>query len=111
MVGKLAKFKDRKICFRVDPLNYSYVPGIPEKNWKYTPHGNQLEDLPLNAHEAKGNQIFLTHFFDANLMHDILSGKAVTDTIHFWNKTPMDWYSKKQSTAEITTYGFEFLSG
>ena len=43
-------------------------------------------------------------------MHDTLSGKAVTGILHFYNKTPIDWYSKKQSTTETATYGAEFLS-
>ena len=41
-------------------------------------------------------------------MHDILSGKAATGVVHFYNKTPVNWYCKKQSTTETTTYGSEF---
>ena len=44
-------------------------------------------------------------------MHDILSGKAVTGVCTFYNKTPIDWYCKQQSTSETATYGAEFLSG
>ena len=29
-------------------------------------------------------------FADANLMHDSLSGKAVTAILHFFNKTPIE---------------------
>ena len=43
-------------------------------------------------------------------MHDILSGKAVTGVLHFYNKTPIDWYCKKQATSETSTYGAEFIS-
>ena len=109
MVGNLAKFRDFKIRFRVDPPDYSSVPDIPKQDWKYTPYGIQSEDLPLDEPEPKGKPIVLTHYFDANLIHDVLSGKAVTVTIHFWNKTPMDWFSKKQSTSETATYGSKFL--
>jgi hypothetical protein len=58
-----------------------------------------------------GKRVTLIHWFDANLMHDVLSGKAVTGCIHFANKTPMMWYSKKQSTTETATYGAEFCAG
>ena len=44
-------------------------------------------------------------------MHDVLSGKAVTGIVVLYNKTPVDWYCKKQSTSETATYGSEFLSG
>ena len=53
----------------------------------------------------------LIHYFDANLMHDVLTGKVVTGCIHFINKTPIMWYSKKQATTETATYGAEFCAG
>ena len=65
----------------------------------------------MDAPPPRGKRVILSHYFDANLMHDVLSGKAVTGVVHFWNKTPIDWYSKKQSTSETATYGSEFLSG
>ena len=42
-------------------------------------------------------------------MHDVLSGKAVTGILHFLDKTPVDWYSKKQNTSERATYSSEYL--
>ena len=110
MIGYLAKFRDFKIRFCMDPPDYSSVPDIPERDWKYTPYSIRSEDLPLDAPKPKGKPITLTHYFDANLMHDVLLGKDFTGTIHFWNKTPMDWFSKKQSTSETATYGSKFLS-
>ena len=44
-------------------------------------------------------------------MNDILSGKSVTNVYTFYNKIPVDWYCKQQSTSETATYGAEFLSG
>ena len=41
-----------------------------------------------------GKRILLTHYFDASLMYDVLSGKAVTGVCTFYNKTPIDWYCK-----------------
>ncbi len=111
MVGFLANFRDFKIRFRVDEPDIGEIPPIPPFEWKYTPYGTPKEDIPQDAPTPRGKRIILTHYFDANLMHDILSGKSVTGVIHFWNKTPMDWYSKKQSTAETATYGSEFLTG
>ena len=58
----------------------------------------------------KGKRVVLSHWYDANLMHDVLSGKSVTGVFHMANMTPMMWYSKKQATAETATYGAEFLS-
>ena len=44
-------------------------------------------------------------------MHNILSRKAVTGVCTLYNKTPVDWYCKQQSTSETVTYGAKFLSG
>jgi hypothetical protein len=43
-------------------------------------------------------------------MHDITSGKSVTGILHLGNKTPIDWYSKKQATVETVTNGSEFVA-
>ena len=47
---------------------------------------------------------------DANLHHDLVNGKAVTGILHFANKTPFEWVSKKQATVEAATYGSEFVA-
>ena len=54
--------------------------------------------------------MYLTSFVDANLMHDVITGRSVTGVLHFLNKTPIDWYTKKQSTVETATYGSEFVA-
>ena len=41
---------------------------------------------------------------DANLNHCLATGKSLTGFLHFVNKTPVDWYSKKQATVETATY-------
>jgi hypothetical protein len=33
-----------------------------------------------------------------------------TGILHLVNKTPIDWYSKKQAMLEMTTYGSEFAA-
>ena len=63
--------------------------------------------LPDNAPSPLGKRVTFTHYVDANLMHDLVTGKSVTGVLHFLNKTPIDWFSKKQSTVEVATYGSE----
>ena len=75
-----------------------------------TVYGNVREDIPTDAPEPLGNFVTTTHYVDANLMHDMISGKSVTGIIHFFNQTPIDWYSKKQATVETATYGSEFVA-
>ena len=47
---------------------------------------------------------------DAILNHCLATGKSLTGCLHFVNKTPVDWYSKKQATMETATYGSEFVA-
>ena len=49
----------------------------------------------------------MTTFVGANLGHDKISGKSCTGILHFLNKTPFDWFSKKQGTVESATFGSE----
>jgi hypothetical protein len=45
-----------------------------------------------------------------NLFDDIFTGRSVTGILHLANKTPIDWYSKKQATVETVTYGSEYVA-
>jgi hypothetical protein len=57
-----------------------------------------------------GNYITLSHYYNANLYHDMVTGRSVTAILHFLNQTPMDWYSKKQATVETATFNSEFIA-
>jgi hypothetical protein len=47
---------------------------------------------------------------DANLLHCKVTGKSATGILHLVNQTPIDWFSKRQSTVETATYGSEFVA-
>ena len=111
IIRYLCKFQHYKIRFQVDKLDYSNVPGIKNHDWEHSVYGNHEEDIPIDTPLLLGKKIVLTHYFDASLMHNVLSGKAITGVCTFYNKTPVDWFCKQQSTSETATYGAEFLSG
>jgi len=52
----------------------------------------------------------MTTYVDANLCHDMITGRSVTAVLHFVNGTPIDWYSKRQATVETATFGSEFVA-
>ncbi len=66
--------------------------------------------IPSDAPPPKGRLVTLTHYVDANLYHDCVTGRSVTGILHFINATPIDWFSKRQSTVETATYGSEFVA-
>ena len=107
--GYLSKMRHAAIRFCVDEPNYS---DLLEQvfDWTYSVYGNVHEPVPKDAPTPLGPYVTFTHYFDANLMHDCLTGQSVTACLHLANKTPIDWYSKKQATVETATYGSEFVA-
>ena len=79
------------------------------KKWDYLVYGDVKEEIPNDTPEPLGNYVITTHYVDANLFHDILTGRSVTGILHLINKTPLDWFSKKQATVETATYGSSLL--
>ena len=107
--GYLLKMKYASIRVRTEEPDYSDLPDN-SYDWTYTVYGKVEELLPVDAPEPLGNYVTLTHYVDANLMHDVATGRSVTGILHLVNKTPIEWYSKKQATVETATYGSEFVA-
>ena len=101
--------RNATIRFRTDEPDYS---ALPEQcyDWTNSVYGKVEELLPTNAPEPLGKFVVITHYVDANLYHCMLTGRSVTGILTLLNKTPIDWYSKKQSTVETATYGSEFVA-
>jgi hypothetical protein len=58
----------------------------------------------------RGNLVYTTTFEDANLMHDLTTGRSCTGILHLVNQTPVAWFSKRQKTVETATYCSEFVA-
>ena len=107
--GYTAKMKHATIRVRTEEPDFSALPSEPYK-WDYSVYGDVKEEIPNDTPEPLGNYVITTHYVDANLFHDILTGRSVTGILHLINKTPLDWFSKKQATVETATYGSEFVA-
>ena len=106
--GYLSRMKHATTRFRTHEPDYS---DLPERLYDWTSiYGDVQELLPTDAPEPLGKPVTTTHYFDANLYHDMLTGRSLTATLHFVNATPIDAYTKKQATVETATYGSEFLA-
>ena len=57
-----------------------------------------------------GEAVTTTTTMDAYLNHCLATGKSLTGYLHFVNKTPVEWYSKKQATVETATFGSEYIA-
>jgi hypothetical protein len=50
----------------------------------HTMYGQCKEEVPADT----------THYVDANLMHNLVTGRWVIGLIHFFSQTPIDTYTK-----------------
>jgi hypothetical protein len=57
----------------------------------------------------RGKLVRTSTYQDANLHHDLVTGRAMSGIIHLVNQTPIASYCKKQKTVETATYGSEFM--
>eukprot|EP00957_Ditylum_brightwellii_P174043 13251384-Ditylum_brightwellii.AAC.1 len=82
---------------------------VEKKNWGHIYHPRQ-EEIPEGMHEPQGKPVMITTCIDAYLLHDVITGRNCTGIIHLLNKTPIDWFLKRQNTVETATYGSEFVA-
>ena len=101
--------KDYAIRFRTDQPDYYFLPD-QDFDWTYSVYGNVQEILPDDIPEPLGKAVVTTNTMDASLNHCLATGKSLTGCLHFVDKTPVDWYSKKQAMIETDTYGSEFVA-
>ena len=107
--GYISKMRHGVIRMRTEEPDYSDIPA-KQYDWEYTCYHGAKEVLPENAPRPLGKRVVLTAYVDANLYHDLISGRSVTGIIHLANKTVIDFYSKLQSTVETATFGSEYVA-
>ena len=109
VIGYLSKMRNALIRVRTQVPDYSSL-GEGRHNWERSIYAGATEIIPADVPEPLGKPVVCTSYVDANLYHDMLTGRSVTGVLHFFNQTPVDWFSKKQSTVETATYGSEFVA-
>jgi hypothetical protein len=107
--GYLLKMKHGFIRVRTEEPDYSDLSS-PDYDWARSVYGEVKEQLPLDAPKPLGKRVVLTTYVDANLYHDMVTGRSVTGVLHYINQTPVGWFTKKQATVETATYGSEFTA-
>jgi hypothetical protein len=100
--GYLKKFSSASI--QVQKL-IPDLGNLPDQDfdWCYTVYIIVHQLIPTNAPEPLGSCVTTVTYTDANLYHDILTGRSVTGILHLCNQTLIDLYSKPQATVETAT--------
>ena len=96
IVGYLLFLHDGAIRFRTGEPDFSSLKD-QEYDWTRSVYSAACEQIPHNIPKPLGKHVQTTHYVDANLHHDLATGKAVTAALHFLNQTPIDAYTKRQS--------------
>ena len=87
----------------------SSIPIAPYE-WEESLYGKVTEILLQDSPVPKGKHVVTVSYHDANACHNYVTGRSVTGVLHFINKTPIDWHSKKQAVVDTSTYGSEHSS-
>jgi hypothetical protein len=101
--------RNAAIRIRVDEPDYSALP-TKVYDWEQSIYSGAEELLLDDNPIPLGKPVVMTTFIDTKLYHYLVTGKSVSGVLHLFNKTVIDWYSKKQGTVETATYGSEFVA-
>ena len=110
--GYICKFPQGAIRFRTGTPDHEKILGTSpiQYDWMETVYGNPQEKVPHDCPQPKGKVVRTTTYADANLLHDLVTGRSATGLLHFLNQTPIDAFSKRQNQVESATYGSEFMA-
>ena len=89
IIGYLKKKPDAAIRFRTGIPNHEEVYEPELHNWLYSVYGNVTEDIPKDAPIPRGKAVRSSTYKDANLMHDLVTGRSMSGIIHMICQTPV----------------------
>ena len=98
IVGYLLFLSDGAIRFRTGEPDFSSLKD-QEYDWTRSVYSGAGEQIPHDIPKPLGKHVQTTHYVDANLHHDLATGKAVTAVLHFLNQTPIDAYTNRHHLA------------
>ena len=83
--GFIYKYKEAAIRIRTGIPNYQEIDNqYPDFDWAESVYGTAPEELPMNMPEPLGKWVRITEYVDANLYFDLLSGRACTGILIFY---------------------------
>ena len=69
-----------------------------------------VEAIPKNAPEPLGRSVSTHCFVDASHGSDKVTRRSQTGVLIFLNRSPVMFYSKRQNSVEVSTFGAEFMA-
>jgi hypothetical protein len=81
--------RNAAIRIRVNKPDYSALP-TEVYEWEQSIYARAEELIPDDNPTPLGKPVVMTTFVDANLYHDLVTGKSVSGILHLFNKTVTD---------------------
>ena len=85
--GYLAYLPEGAIRFRTEEPDFSDIQD-QEFDPSRTVYGSPTEITPTDIPKPRGKHVTTIHYVDANLHHDLVTGRSVTAILHIVNGTP-----------------------
>jgi hypothetical protein len=90
IIGYLRRYPDAAIRFRTGIPNHELWGDVPKHNWMYSVYGKSSDkDSPPDKPLARCKPMRITTFVDANLYHDLTTGRSTAGVLHLVNQTPV----------------------
>jgi hypothetical protein len=75
-----------------------------------TVYPDAAETIPPNIPEARGHSVITSCYVDADHAGCKVTHRSHTGLIIYINNAPIVWFSKRQNTVELSTFGSEFIA-
>ena len=104
----------------LNPTHIDWEDDVDSDNCHGTPKERQrimkelypdaVEDVPPNMPTPLGRSIQINAFFDADHAGDRITRRSQSGIIIFLGMAPILWYSKRQNSVEVSSFGSEFVA-
>jgi hypothetical protein len=96
MYGYIKRHLDGAIGFRVRIPNHESQGVHIEYDWSQAVYSDIKEELPYYMLIPKGEMMRTATYKNANLMHDLVTGRLMSGVLRCLSQTPIQWLAKKQ---------------
>jgi hypothetical protein len=83
---------------------------VQKFDWAKMVYDKVQVEFPEDIPEPHCKPVVSVHYVDANLYHDIITGRLVTGILHLCNQTFIELFSKSQACVQTATFGSEFVA-
>ena len=91
----------------MDP-SYDHHGEEPSGDWAAF-YPDVKEEIPVDALPPCGKNVQITCFVNVDHAGDLVTRRSRTGVLIYLNQAPISWYSKKQNSVEMSTFGSEFM--